>query len=172
MKVTIHKGHHWPGIITRLRQFGINTKPWIERDVVFDHTASYDLPGDDRFDVNKLFGIGYLNGFHQKDSARFGWNYNHEAGRIRLYAYCYVKGDRIIKPFCEILPYQKVKLIISVSQSGNYIFSVYGGTNNWRELALEKVSFAHKKKWKYNLGSYFGGSRKAPHDIRINISRK
>lgn len=144
----------------------------MERDVVFDETAAYDLPEEDTNDVNKLFGFGYLNGGHHKDSARFGWNYNNKTGRIRLFAYCYVNEKRIIEELCEVLPHKKVRLIISVTQDGNYYFSVHDGYNDWVVKGVANISFTHEKKLRYRLGCYFGGNNPAPHDIIIKISKK
>lgn len=166
---TIHKGKHraFPPII------GLHLKPWMERDVVFDNTAAYDLPGStDDDDVNKLFGFGYINGGHHKDSARFGWNYNNKNGRIRLFAYCYVNGMRIIQELCEVLPHKKVRLIISESLGGRYVFSAHDGYNNWWQMGVANIGFTHKKKWKYKLGCYFGGNNPAPQTITIKISIK
>lgn len=168
MIFSIHKGNHrsWPFM------FGLHVKPWMERDVVFDETAAYELPGSDDDDVNKLFGFGYINGGHHQDSARFGWNYNNSTGRIRLFAYCYVNGMRIIQELCEVLPHKKVRLIISESLSKRYVFSVHDGYNNWHEMAVANIPFNHDKKWKYKLGCFFGGNNPAPQDITIKISRK
>lgn len=165
--MTIPKGQHyaWPPM------WGILFNRWMERDVVFDETAEYDL-GEDNNDVNKLFGFGYLNGGHHKDSARFGWNYNYSNGRVRLFAYCYVNGERIFRLLCEVLPHKKVRLRISETLSSDYWFSVHDGYNDWFELAFERIPFTHKKTWKYKLGCFFGGNNPAPHDITIKITKK
>lgn len=172
MIIRIHKGDHWPGLITRIRQAGILLQPWMERDVVFGETAAYDLGGTDDDDVNKLFGFGYINGAHHKDSARFGWNYNDSNGRIRLFAYCYVNGMRIIQELCEILSHNKVRLMINLYKGNKYIFTVHDGYENWKVIGVAEVGFTHNKKWKYKLGCFFGGNNPAPHDITIKISKK
>lgn len=172
MKVIIHKNRHWPGVITRLWQFGFNNKPTTSFDITFNESARYILPEDDRYDVNKIFGTGYFNGFHHKDSARFGWNYNTTTNTVSLYAYCYVNGDRIIKPICDVPVSQRVRLIINITMANRYSFSVYDGTNNWHEIGTTYIEFTHNKKWRYNLGSYFGGNHKAPHNISYKLERK
>lgn len=166
MTFTIHKGKHrsFPFI------FGLHSKKWMERDVVFDSSAAYELNSEDQNDVNKLFGFGYFNGHHQ-DSARFGWNYSAVAGRVRLYAYCYVNGERIIKELCEVHIHKKVRCLINIYQY-RYAFTVHDGYNNWHQLAHVDVEFDHKRKWKYKLGCFFGGNNPAPHDITIKISKK
>ena len=69
MNYRIHKGKHraWPPV------FGLFWKKEMSRDVYFDLSAKYDLPGDaDDEDVNKLFGFGFFPS-HHIESARFGW---------------------------------------------------------------------------------------------------
>lgn len=168
MIFTIKKGKHrsWPFI------FGILFNDWIERDVVFDETAAYFLPNEDENDVNKLFGFGYINGGHHQDSARFGWNYNQSNGRIRLFAYCYTNGLRVIHELCEVLPHRKVRLIIQECLGNYYSFSAHDGYNNWHEMGSVIIPFTHNKKWKYKLGCFFGGNNPAPHSITIKISKK
>lgn len=169
MNFHIPKGQHhsWPFI------FGLHVNLWMERDVVFDESAAYDLEGsEDDDDVNKLFGVGYFNGGHHQDSARFGWNYNNNTGRVRLFAYCYVNGMRIIQEICEIPKHNKFRLLISIYQSNRYMFTVHDGYNNWHQVGVAEVGFTHNKKWKYKLGCFFGGNNPAPHDIKIKISRK
>lgn len=159
--------HAWPPI------WGLHTKKWMERDVVFDETAAYNLPGtQDDNDVNKLFGFGYVNGGHHEDSARFGWNYSEEINRIILFAYCYVNGQRIIQSICSVSPHKKVRLLISISNDHKYFFSVHDGYENFRAIGILQVPFTHNKEWKYKLGCYFGGNNPAPHDITIKISKK
>lgn len=168
MTATIHKGKHraWP------ISFGLLIDNIMERDVVFDSSAAYDLESDDNNDVNKLFGFGYLKGGHHKDSARFGWNYNQQTGRIRIFAYCYINGTRAISQLCEVLPYKKYRLNITITEAA-YHFTVHDGFNNWHQVGTGfAIGFLHNKKWKYKLGCYFGGNNKAPHDITIKITRK
>ena len=171
MIATIHKNKHrsFPPII------GIVIHPWMERDVMFDSSAAYDLPEEeDDDDVNKLFGIGYINGGHHQDSARFGWNYNKETGKVRLFGYCYVNGKRIIQQICEVPRHKKVQCHISIALSNYYYFVVYDADRNSRWMLLGEVSipFTYNKKWKYMLGCYFGGNQPAPHTIKIKIAKK
>lgn len=172
MKITIKKWHHSPNILQRLMQAGIyQDKQQMERIVEFDITAKYDLGNSDNNDVNKLFGIGYLNGLHQTDSARFGWNWNQEAGMVSLFAYCYVHGERIINKICDVTTNKKILLSI-YNLKNRYSFLVHDARNTWHQLAASEVLITHKKKWSYRLGSYFGGNNPAPHDITIKISKK
>jgi len=170
MKLTIHKGKHraWPPC------FGIFLqKRWMERDIVFDNSCRYELPDPlDKEDVNKLFGFGYFPGLHHVDSARFGWNYNADTGKIRLYAYCYVDGNRSFQFICEVPLNVKVRLRIAVYINKRYVFSVHDGHNDWYEMGVQHVPYNHNKNWSYRLGCFFGGNNPAPHDITIKMSKK
>lgn len=166
-KIPKDQNHAWPPM------FGLVIHRWMERDIVFDETAEYSFGTEDDLDVNKLFGFGYFNGWHHKDSARFGWNYNYGAGKIRIYAYCYVNGEKVIKEICEILPHKKIRCYIGEDVYNNqYVFTVHDGYNNWHEIGVAHVPFTHKKRWKYKLGCFFGGNNSAPHEITIKISKK
>lgn len=169
MTATIHHNHHraWPpsfGIYWNINR--------MHRIISFDATAKYDLPGtQDDDDINKLFGWGYANGGHHQDSVRFGWNYNNNTGRVALYAYCYVNGERIMKWLCEILPHRKV--LCMIDKIGNtYSFTICDPLNTYYVYAGLDIHFDHNKKLAYKLGCYFGGNNTAPHDIKILINRK
>lgn len=169
MTYTIHKGKHraWPPA------FGIYLdKKIMERVVEFDISAKYDHPGTyDDEDVNKLFGFAYIDGGNHQDSARFGWNWNKEAGKVNLYSYCYVNGQRSFIKLCEVITYWK--FLLQIQKIGNvYSFTVCDAKNDYIIYGGRDVPFTHKKRWSYHQGCFFGGQLTAPHDIKIKISRK
>jgi hypothetical protein len=136
--------------------------------VTFTDSCRYDLQSDDQLDTNKLCGVGYFPGFHHVDSARFGWRYNITTGLVDLIAYCYVDKQRIIKPIasCEI--------------GKEYILKMYSGNNLYSLCVLDPVTnayagyvtvrYTHKKKLQYGLLPFFGGNRRAPHEIKIQLT--
>lgn len=133
--------------------------------VKFDESCRYDLGNDDQFDTNKLVGIGYL-WHHHKDSARFGWRYSHEKGKIEIMAYCYVNGERIIDHLADIFIGEKYTIKIEIVKTG-YWLSVRGPG-----YTSEKIyRYSHNKKLQYGLWPYFGGTSTAPHEIKIQIER-
>lgn len=142
----------------------------MERIISFDITAKYDLPGtEDDEDVNKLFGFGFFPSHHQ-ESARFGWTYNNETGKIVLWAYCYVNGERKICWICEVPTY--LRLHCSIDIIGDvYSFTVSDALNRYYAYGGIDVFFEHKKKFGYKLGCFFGGNNPAPHTIKIQISK-
>ena len=168
MKFTINKGRHraWPPV------FGIfYNKRHMERDVIFNLSFKYDLPGIyDDGDINKLFGIGYLPG-HHTDSARFGCVYNKASGNVDLYAYCYVNGERIFKFICEVKLHDRVRYSLDII-GDVYSFTVQDPFNTYRVYGGCDISFTHKKRLSYRLGCYFGGNIPAPHTITIEMKKK
>ena len=124
MTFTILKGWHYslPPV------FGLFwKKKKMVRELYFDYSCKYFLNIEDAGDVNKLFGIGYFPG-HHTDSARVGWNY--VDGKIRLYAYCYVDGERIIEQLGEVGFHTWVKVILEVKK-GIYFFRICDPLNDW-----------------------------------------
>jgi hypothetical protein len=169
---TIKKDKHRPNPWQRIKQFAIwRNKKSMERIILFDITAKYELPIADQDDVNKLFGIGYLPGGHHKDSVRFGWNWNNETGRVRLFSYCYVNGERKIYELCEVINYHA--WLLSIDVIGDvYSLTVRDALNTYYVVGGCDVPFTHKKKLSYALGLFFGGNNAAPHDVNIKMKRK
>lgn len=140
----------------------------MSRDVVFGLNCMYDLPGtDDDLDVNKIFGFGYL--WDTKESARFGWNYNPTTGRIDVFAYYHVGGQRDFKKICDVVMGINHLMILTVTPF-SYGFSVINDRKG-DVIGSEIVPKRHKKKWSYNLGMYFGGTLPAPNDVTIEINK-
>lgn len=138
--------------------------------VTFDFTANYDLQCDDNDDVNKLFGFGYF--WNRKESARFGWNYNLQTGKINLFAYTHVNGEMSFQKLCEINRSYLYDLTLE-ELSDRYFFNVKDARSGLPvTLAVNSVSKMHQKKWSYHLGLFFGGNQKAPHSITVEITKK
>ncbi len=165
MVFTIKKGKHR----ARPWRFGF----WFSRKsfswvVKFTESCRYDLGNDDQSDTNKLIGFGYLPG-HHKESARFGWRYRPNLKAIELLAYCYVNGRREIKGICLCEIGKEYYLELNALEKW-YQFFVYipGELKPFGSAAIEHY---HNKKFKYRLGTYFGGNQKAPHEIHIQLTK-
>lgn len=137
--------------------------------VKFTDSCRYDLGDNDQLDTNKLVGVGYLPGFHHVDSARFGWRYNKATGLIELLAYCYVNKQRIIKDLaiCEIGKVYELRLYTG---DGIYSLGIWDPSTT-RYIGYVTVPYTHKRKLQYLLLPYFGGNRRAPHGIKIQLKR-
>lgn len=166
---TINRNKSWPSFPKLLWQYGFFIGEKMQRKVRFYSNCRYDLDGviDDE-DVNKLFGFGFFPG-HQKNSARFGWFFDNEAGKIVLMAYCYVNGKPIREQICEVNLNTDYHLKITISKN-SYMFWVKDSDGD----LLEVNTIFHDGKTRnlgYKLGLYFGGDKKAPHKMKVKISR-
>lgn len=137
--------------------------------VVFDHSCLYRLDGPDRFDINKVFGIGF--GDHSKYSARFGWRCNEEGDRIELMAYAHGGDGTEWKKMMSCLPNEPLDLSIKVLDD-SYEFLAAKKTDGERSLAR----LVRKRHWLYDwfcyrLFPYFGGNLTAPHDMKMEVTQ-
>lgn len=182
MLFKIRKGKH----NSKPFRFGIWCRKKTFKWVVQFHTSCvYEINGVDQLDTNKLIGVGYLSKLrlikHKyfnrfwfytfqpmqwTDSARFGWRYDLENNKIELLAYCYVNGNRIIKPicFCDIGATYELCLII---HNGEYNFIV---NEQYKPILGSAIVVSRNfKNIKYRLGIFFGGNQPAPHNMYINL---
>lgn len=165
MTFRIHKGWHYSLPFFTWFHWRKKVFTW---QVLFTDSCRYDLKSDDQLDTNKLVGIGYFPGFHHVDSARFGWQYDAEIERVMLSAYCYVNGQRTILPITTV-PINKAYTVQLTVNFGSYFFKVIDESGY--KLGSVGVAFFHKKKLQYLLLPFFGGNRKAPHTMKIKLSK-
>ena len=151
-------GQLWHRLVNSINWHRLNS--WSVR---FDPSCSYELPGPDNFDVNKLVGhsIGWN---HHQESVRFGWRSSQD--KIELSAYAYIEGQRHIETMCQVPLNMEVDLFILVEQA-HYRFIVFRDGLLHAELELKKE---RRFQPGYRLWPYFGGDRPAPHKIRIELS--
>lgn len=138
--------------------------------VMFHPSCRYDIGHPDQLDINKLVGIGYLP-HHHRHSARFGWRYDKDRDRIEVMAYCYMGGKRQMQSiaFIEIGKSYRLELYVT-----DRTYNFYVSDDNiqfFKPLGDAIVPHYHKKKLQYRLGTFFGGNRPAPHDMKIQIER-
>ena len=137
-------------------------------EVLFDESCIYDLGDDiDQFDINKLFGIGFLN--HKRNSARFGWRSTRN-GMIEIFAYLYKRGERISRKMIAIKPNERVEMQINFSKKlGNIEFIVLKKNGERAKQIFQFDHIGFSSLFIYKLFPYFGGNETAPHDMRIDI---
>jgi hypothetical protein len=138
---------------------------------MFDRTSQYYHGNIDQYDINKLFGLSY--GLHHKNSVRFGWrSVGNFSPKIEILSYCYVDGRRVSE--------EDDNLFIAMINIGewytyrinvcekDYTFTIFknGQTVGRIEIPHRGITW-----WGYHLYPYFGGNRKAPHDIRIHFKK-
>lgn len=114
---------------------------------------------NNQFDINKLFGVSEGIDPHW-NSARFGWRPLND-DKISIFAYCYNRGERIVKHMIDVELYSK------------HFFSLILIDNLYHfEVDRKAVTVPREKGWglKYRLWPYFGGDEVAPHDIFISLT--
>lgn len=167
-KQTIRKGRHRPFNIIpacfREMPVNIQSSPQV-RYVKFTSSCRYDLGGEDQNDWNKLYGFcrGIL-GIH-KNSARVVWRYNKDTNMIELGMYRYISGERVLPQ--KILSV-KIDEEVVIKFSGISLNII---TKSGSEWIFEKPMFEYGKGILYGCGFYFGGNRRAPHDVTIEYSK-
>lgn len=151
---TILKGKH-PSV-RKIKLFKQNLFTFSFR---FDESAKYDLLDVDQYDTNKLIGFKYGIDPH-KNSARFGWRWSLDKQHIVIVGYSYVNGDRSIFDIGYCLPNESCNGEIEVTDK-EFIYRFRG--------VEYKAAKTKNSMWKFFLFPYFGGNKKAPHNINIEM---
>jgi hypothetical protein len=149
---TIKKGHH-DSTPVKLE--------WLEKNPLrfhakFDSSAIYSGDGD----INKLYGFSDCNSLHHENSARIGWRWSDN--QLEIFAYTYAHGIR---------SYKKIK---SVPLDTWVSYSIAAMPDRYR-LCVGNECVDMERNTKCNTGMYyilypyFGGNKRAPHDITIAI---
>jgi hypothetical protein len=174
--MTIRKNTHAP---FRLPEFYLDHQPvWYE--VSFTDSCRYRFGNDDDNDINKLFGVafitwgsfwfviknlfkGKLKALHHYNSIRYGWRYDALSNRFEVWRYIYFNGDRFMWYVDGLNVGESVMLYMMPIDLNDKqcTYSLGGIYKIWMP--------AHSLK--YKLLPYFGGNRKAPHDMIINLKQ-
>jgi len=138
--------------------------------VYFFQNCTYKLT--ENYDqVNKLYG--FSEGFHHWNSARIGWRCT-DGENIELLAYCYINGERVIKPMITCKPDSWIFCNIQ-NKTNKYVFKALSPNNQSITVSVDKdKSFSYYSLFKlfiYRLFPYFGGKISAPHDMNIYMIR-
>lgn len=131
----------------------------------FGESAMYHFEDADQYDVNKLFGFSL--GLHHNNSVRFGWRPNEELSRVEIVGYEYLNKLRIPTiPITEIQLDKWYKFTIKYNAILSQI--EYIVSDNEKQFGvIHPITLRHKWNFGYRLYLYFGGNKKAPHDITI-----
>lgn len=143
-------------------------------NVEFFNNTKYSFEDIDQKDINKLFGIGFFP-HHHFNSARFGWRYNLEKDKIEILSYTYSNKKRIIPKVNEEevvladLEFNTEYFLKIKIENCSYTYSVYKGT---RQIGtMIRVERGTRRFMGYFLQPYFGGQKKAPHEMNIKLIR-
>jgi hypothetical protein len=167
MKIKIKKGRHYPFLVFLSFNpiyIGKEYERVFIRSFMFTDSCFYDFKDVDQLDTNKLFGFSI--GHHHKDNSfRFGWRPNIDKGVIEIMIYEYVNGIRQEpRQICEVEPNLWFHYKIEYMPFGCVYYTVFHKQficSNYSNVMIKKNGFGYK------LGAYFGGNKKAPHDIII-----
>jgi hypothetical protein len=141
----------------------------ITKDFLFEQSAIYKFDDEDQHDVNKLFGFSI--GHHHKNSYRFGWRPSADLTKIEIVGYEYRNGIRVPTiPICEIDPFRWYSFSMHYDPEYGELDYIVCDQSGLRECSGVSSKFEFKNHFLlgYTLGLYFGGNKKAPHDITIN----
>ncbi len=156
---TINKGAHGSTPKVELLQSKeLNFK------AIFNESAIYtsSIP-ENQHDINKLLGFSDCNTQHHQNSARIGWRWLD--GKLEIFAYCYVNGERITQYLGETALHEARTYSIVITKE-QYVFEMEG----YDQVVIPRSNVCDSGVF-YMLFPYFGGDEKAPHDIDIGILR-
>jgi len=135
---------------------------------MFTDSTMYFFNDEDQFDINKLFGFSI--GHHHTNSYRFGWRPNSDLTKMEILGYEYHKKVRVpAKPICEVELnkwYRYEMIFFSITKEVKYC--IYD-ENNVAVCGDERspMELKHRIHFGYKLYLYFGGTKRAPHDMTI-----
>ena len=180
--MTIRKNTHAP---FRLPHFYLHHKSFFYQLQLTD-SCKYRFGNDDDNDINKLFGVafitwasvwfvvknlfkGKLKALHHYNSIRYGWRYDALSNRFELWKYCYINGNRTMNYIQGVNPNEKIDLKLEFSK----FFLAIGANFSYYFLDDDPLKYYAMPAncLMYTLHPYFGGNRKAPHDMIINLKR-
>lgn len=154
------------------RQFAdgtINLKHWFmgnkfEFKAAFNASNMYTLPENEQADSNKLFGFSDCRNWAQESSARFGWRWYNN--RLEITAVSHFDGRWHLTEFLGVAELNKVydfKIELSEDKA-HYLFTF----NHGKTFAMKR-DCTQNSMFGYFLYPFFGGSEKAPHDMRVSV---
>jgi len=137
----------------------------ITKQFMFTESTMYYFDDEDQHDVNKLFGFSF--GWHHNDSVRFGWRPNEDLSRMEIVGYEYLDKLRIPTiPICDVRLNRWYKYELKYNASSSQI--EYSVSNDEMKFGMvHPITLKKKFNWGYKLDLYFGGNKKAPHNITI-----
>lgn len=141
----------------------------------FDSTARYVMQNadstihTDQYDWLKLPGLTFTPWFPHGNTAMVGWRYNHLKDSIELNTYMHVDGGTFFKdnPHLTVgigehfeheisLNYEKKQMTVTI--------------NTARGTLSETMNYIEFQRWTSKIQPYFGGTSKAPHDVKVTIT--
>ena len=139
----------------------------ITKYIGFTDSAIYQFNDDDQHDVNKLFGFSF--GWHHNNSVRFGWRPNEDLTKIEIVGYEYINKLRVSTiPIHEVELNWVYRYELKYNSEFNMIeYKISDGDSQFS--TMHPITLKKEYNWGYKLGLYFGGNKKAPHNMDFYI---
>ena len=160
--ITIKKNRHYSTLIPIFKPIIIikNKLLYFKYKYKFTESALYDLKDTDQHDINKLFGFSI--GMHHTNSFRIGWRPNKNIDKIEILAYEYHNKIRVPAiSIVEVNINDWNDFEIMYNSNMNSVIYTVNSKIVTSDIELNEINFG------YTLGLYFGGNKKAPHNIKI-----
>ena len=164
-KLYILKGFHYSTFLPRF--FKLNNKLSKTIKATFNKSSIYNI--DEKSCVNKLWGFtNGLFGVH-KNSYRFGWTYDESNEEINIWIYTYING-RLHKKLLTTVDFDnEYTYTITLEKLNEEVCKV---TYNFDNKIIEEIEIPTTlNKYSLELGFYFGGSTRAPHNMCLEFNR-
>jgi hypothetical protein len=139
----------------------------IELSVKFPTSCNYRHGNNDDLDINKLLGVSFgIFGVHE-NSIRIGWNIQDNKPSLWLYYYNY--GLRYHVKLGSFDFEKEYNLNINFKDDGMTV----EGANGHSYIFIKRFfEFEEVSKYAFLLQPYFGGNRKPPHKMDIELGIK
>jgi hypothetical protein len=159
----IKRGDHYTqtNFLARLLPYTKNTLTF---SVIFGRGSDYSIVGDNKFDINKLYGIGTSLKGPKHNSVRVGWRWSEFDQHIQLFLYVRDKGRIFTEYMGGVRLGEQVTFTLSFKDRAELTWD----KNNYRKASIP-LSDKPLLPIYYRLFPYFGGDQKAPNDIKILI---
>lgn len=163
-EITIKKNRHfvrWKDRIFKFRK----APQKVTWNYMFNENCKYKHADQDQFDWNKLTGLFYKWHNTRAETVMVGWRYNIPEDKIELNAYYHINKARIFTPvLLKINRGDLVRISIEIDYDQKQ-YTVFLNSNN--KTAKHVQSFTHNNRTCQQINFYFGGQKKAPHNISV-----
>jgi len=140
----------------------------ITKKIMFTDSAIYHFDDNDQFDMNKLFG--FSSWYQMTNSFRFGWRPNADLTKIEVTGFEHYNG--VITPIISLFETNINKWYTYTIEYDGILNQVKytvvsDDDSSIKNIAVKSIVLKHNFNIGYKLYLYFGGNKKAPHDIII-----
>ena len=152
----IKEGNH-----SSRRSYNTTKTNCLQFQAIFDESAIYQsIDTNNKYDINKLYGLSDCNDNHTKTSMRLGWRWLNDSLEIHWF-----KHTNENFSFAKI---STINLNTIVNFSITFDENYYHVSVDIDTVTIDRPCNSQSIR-RYYLYPYFGGDETAPHDIKIKI---